>query len=166
MATSAPEPLRAGVEAPGRLRQPKQVIGGAVILLVAGWLFAKAIGDFGGFLGATLLGLTLAGLYFVVASGFTLIFGLMRTINMAHGSLYLLGGYIAFELQEKLFSDDSGAFELSIGQSSGETQYTVLEWLIPLVIAALAMGVLGVLIYQLLLRWNQGQELRQALITI
>ncbi len=166
MATSAPERLSTEVEAPARLRQPKAVIGGALVLLIAGWLVGKAIGDFGGFLGATLLGLTLAGLYFVVASGFTLIFGLMRTINMAHGSLYLLGGYIAFELQEKLFSDDSGAFELSIGQSSGETQYTVLEWLIPLVIAALAMGVLGVLIYQLLLRWNQGQELRQALITI
>lgn len=166
MATSAPEPLSAGIEAPGRLRQPKQVIGGAVAALVAGWLIVKAVGDFGGFLNATLLGLTLVGLYFVVASGFTLIFGLMRTINMAHGSLYLLGGYIAFELQEKLFSDNKGGFELSIGQSSGETQYSTIEWLVPLLIAALAMGVLGVLIYQLLLRWNQGQELRQALITI
>ena len=36
--------------------------------------------------------LTFAGLLFVVASGFTLIFGLMRVVNMAHGSLYLLGG--------------------------------------------------------------------------
>ena len=36
----------------------------------------------------------------------------------------------------------------------------------PLILAALAMGVLGVIIYQVLLSWNQGQELRQALITI
>ncbi len=42
-------------------------------------------------------GLTAAGLYFVVASGFTLIFGLMRVVNMAHGAFFLLGGYIALE---------------------------------------------------------------------
>ena len=33
-------------------------------------------------------GLTLASLYFLVASGFTLVFGLMRNVNLAHGSLY------------------------------------------------------------------------------
>src|SRR5262249_53869502 len=36
-------------------------------------------------------GLTLGSLYFIVASGFTLVFGLMRNVNLAHGSLYLLG---------------------------------------------------------------------------
>jgi branched-chain amino acid transport system permease protein len=40
--------------------------------------------------------LTLASLYFIVASGFTLVFGLMRNVNLAHGSLYLLGGYVAY----------------------------------------------------------------------
>ena len=40
--------------------------------------------------------LTLASLYFIVASGFTLVFGLMRNVNLAHGSLYLLGGYLGF----------------------------------------------------------------------
>jgi branched-chain amino acid transport system permease protein len=42
----------------------------------------------------TLNGATFAALLFVVASGFTLIFGLMRIVNLAHGSLYLLGGYV------------------------------------------------------------------------
>ena len=41
-------------------------------------------------------GLTLASLYFLVASGFTLVFGLMRNVNLAHGSLYLLGGYVGY----------------------------------------------------------------------
>ena len=41
-------------------------------------------------------GLTYAALLFVVASGFTLIFGLLRIVNLAHGALYLLGGYIGF----------------------------------------------------------------------
>jgi branched-chain amino acid transport system permease protein len=46
-------------------------------------------------------GLTLASLYFIVASGFTLVFGLMRNVNLAHGSLYLLGGYVGFIVAEK-----------------------------------------------------------------
>jgi branched-chain amino acid transport system permease protein len=46
------------------------------------------------FLNAILSGITLGALYFLVASGFTLVFGLMRNVNLAHGSLYLLGGYI------------------------------------------------------------------------
>ena len=55
------------------------------------------------FVTVTLNGLTLAALYFVVASGFTLIFGLMRVVNMAHGALYLLGGYIALEIQTRWY---------------------------------------------------------------
>src|SRR6266567_3558464 len=50
------------------------------------------------FLSALLNGITLGGLYFLVASGFTLIFGLMRNVNLAHGSLYLFGGYFGYEM--------------------------------------------------------------------
>ena len=53
------------------------------------------------FLITLLNGLTLGALYFIVASGFTLVFGLMRNVNLAHGSLYLLGGYIGFIVAEK-----------------------------------------------------------------
>ena len=49
------------------------------------------------FLITLLNGLTAAALYFIVASGFTLIFGLMRVVNMAHGAFFLLGGYIALK---------------------------------------------------------------------
>ncbi|MEZ5649829.1 MAG: hypothetical protein R3E87_04690 [Burkholderiaceae bacterium] len=42
-------------------------------------------------------GVTLGGLYFLVASGFTLVFGLMRNVNLAHGSLYLLGAYLGYD---------------------------------------------------------------------
>jgi branched-chain amino acid transport system permease protein len=104
-------------------------------------------------------GLTLAGLYFVVASGFTLIFGLMRVVNMAHGSLYMLAGFFAFELQERMTGGDSvSAF--------GSSQAGFFDWVLPLLAASLAVGVLGLVMQQLFLRWNQGQELRQALITI
>ena len=50
------------------------------------------------FVNAVLNGVTLAGLYFLVASGFTLVFGLMRNVNLAHGSLYLLGAYVGYEV--------------------------------------------------------------------
>ena len=39
-------------------------------------------------------GISLGALLFLMASGFTLIFGLARVVNMAHGALYLLGGYL------------------------------------------------------------------------
>lgn len=39
-------------------------------------------------------GISLAALLFLVSSGFTITFGLMRVVNMAYGSYYLLGGYI------------------------------------------------------------------------
>ncbi|MDQ3874088.1 MAG: branched-chain amino acid ABC transporter permease [Actinomycetota bacterium] len=102
---------------------------------------------------------TVAGLYFVVASGFTLIFGLMRVVNMAHGSLFLLGGYVAYELQQ----DWAGGIP-GFGLSSA--QVSLRNWLLPAVIAALCIAAAGLLMQQFFLRWNQGQDLRQALITI
>ena len=108
-----------------------------------------------------LLGLTLAGVFFVVASGFTLIFGLMRVVNMAHGSLYLLGGYFAFDLQQRL---GGGSSVSTLGFSSAETSFW--DWFLPLIAASFAVAVIGLVMQQVFLRWNQGQELRQALITI
>src|ERR671917_1572229 len=118
------------------------------------------------FVTVTLNGLTLAALYFVVASGFTLIFGLMRVVNMAHGSLYLLGGYLALEMQDNWFREETGS---GLGLSlSGDTDatYSLLGWIIPLILATAIIGVIGVIMQQVFLRWNQGQDLRQALITI
>ena len=43
-------------------------------------------------------GFTLAALYFLVASGFTLVFGLMRNVNLAHGSLFLFGAYVGYSV--------------------------------------------------------------------
>ena len=62
--------------------------------------FGPAVHSPSNFLITLLNGLTLAALMFIVASGFSLIFGLMRVVNMAHGSFLLLGGYIAYEVQQ------------------------------------------------------------------
>jgi len=50
--------------------------------------FGSAVHDPKDFLITLLNGVTDAGLYFVVASGFTLIFGLMRVVNLAHGAFF------------------------------------------------------------------------------
>ena len=64
-----------------------------------------------GLLDHVLNGVTAAALYFVVASGFTLIFGLMRVVNMAHGAFFLFGGYVALKLQRHLVGE-GGSFGL------------------------------------------------------
>ena len=131
----------------------------AALVFVAVWVAYKAAQDLRIFVVVGLNGLTLAGLYFVVASGFTLIFGLMRVVNMAHGSLYMLAGFFAFDLQERLTGGEATS-------AFGSSEASVGDWVIPLVVASLAVGVIGLVMQQVFLRWNQGQELRQALITI
>ncbi|HEX2335713.1 MAG TPA: branched-chain amino acid ABC transporter permease, partial [Hyphomicrobiaceae bacterium] len=71
---------------------------GLAWLIIAPWPpgLEQAMGRKRIFLNAILSGITLGALYFLVASGFTLVFGLMRNVNLAHGSLYLLGGYIGY----------------------------------------------------------------------
>ncbi len=49
------------------------------------------------FIRTTLSGLTLGSLFFLVAGGLTLIFGLMDVLNFAHGSMFMLGAYIGWQ---------------------------------------------------------------------
>ena len=95
------------------------------------------------FLLIALNGLTLAAVYFLVASGLTLIFGLMRVITMAHGTGYLLGGYVGY-----LVARESG------------------NWFLGALCGALAVGLLGVIIHQVLIRRFQDDDMRVALITL
>jgi branched-chain amino acid transport system permease protein len=121
--------------------------------------FGSAVHDPKDFLITVLNGITAAGLYFVVASGFTLIFGLMRVVNMAHGAFFLLGGYIALKLQRN-FVGQGSAFGLTSDQVS------LTHWIVPAIVGTVVVGLIGLAMQQLFLRWNQGQDLRQALITI
>uniref|UniRef100_UPI0037DA6950 branched-chain amino acid ABC transporter permease n=1 Tax=Variovorax sp. TaxID=1871043 RepID=UPI0037DA6950 len=60
--------------------------------------------DFGTFLVQCLNSVQYGLLLFLVASGLTLIFGIMGVINLAHGSFYMIGAYMAFSLAP-LFGD-------------------------------------------------------------
>jgi branched-chain amino acid transport system permease protein len=119
----------------------------------------SAIDNPGAFLATLLDSITFAGWIFIVASGFSLIFGLMRVVNMAHGAFFLLGGYITLKLQRAFVGEDSAFGLLS-------SQVHFWQWLVPSLIAAACIAILGLGTQQIFLRWNQGQELRQALITI
>jgi branched-chain amino acid transport system permease protein len=119
--------------------------------------FGSAFDDPGSFLRIVLDAITFAAALFIVASGFALIFGLMRVVNMAHGSFYLLGGYIAYEIQQSMTGQ---------GFAIPTSDVNTWEWLAPLLVAAPSIAFVGLLTQQAFLRWNQGQELRQALITI
>jgi branched-chain amino acid transport system permease protein len=130
-----------------------------VLFIASGTTFGPAVSDPKDFYITLLNGVTAAALYFVVASGFTLIFGLMRVVNMAHGAFFLFGGYIALKLQRNMVG---GASDLGLSSA----QVSFVQWLVPLLVAALVIAGVGLLMQQLFLRWNQGQELRQALITI
>jgi branched-chain amino acid transport system permease protein len=88
-------------------------------------------------------GFTLAALYFLVASGFTLVFGLMRNVNLAHGSLYLLGAYIGYDA-----ADLTGS------------------WFAGVAAGFLSMAAAGLLLQIGIFRRMEGQELRQTLVTI
>jgi branched-chain amino acid transport system permease protein len=88
-------------------------------------------------------GLTLAALYFLVASGFTLVFGLMRNVNLAHGSLYLLGAYIGFSIVELSNS-----------------------WILGVAAGFLSMAIMGLLFQVCIFRRIEGQDLRQTLVSI
>src|SRR6202158_5037087 len=136
---------------------PRLVLALAGAVVVA-WIAYKGLQDGRIFWIVTLNGITLAALFFVVSAGFTLICGLMRVVNMAHGSLYLLAGYIAFTIQTNNYGVSSNLL-------SGNPA-SVTSWIVPLVIATAVIGLVGVLMQQVFLRWNQGQDLRQALITI
>ena len=64
---------------------------------------------FGQFLG----GLTAAMFLFLIASGLSLIFGVLRILNFAHGSFYMIGAYLAWQLVQWL-GLRAGSFWLAV----------------------------------------------------
>ena len=69
-------------------------------------------------------------LLFLVASGLTLIFGIMGVINLAHGSFYMIGAYMAFALSPVVASTFGGGFfaVLAVGTVLAVLLGYVLEW--------------------------------------
>jgi branched-chain amino acid transport system permease protein len=88
-------------------------------------------------------GVSLAALLFLLASGFTLSFGLMRVVNMAHGAYYLVGGYVG----------------LTIARATGSFTLAILG-------GGAAVVVLGFLVDRFLIRRTGENHLAQVLLTV
>ena len=91
----------------------------------------------------TLNSLALGGLLFLLAAGFSLIFGLMRIANLTHGSLYMLGAYVGVSV----------------------LKYVPNLWLAALIGGAV-IAVFGGLIERFILRALAGNALGQVLVTL
>ena len=91
----------------------------------------------------TFNGLSYAALLFLLGGGFTLIFGVMRIVNIAHGSFYLVGGYIGYTVVSL-----TGNFYLAF------------------LVACIVIALLGAVMERFLLRGLADQDLRQMLITM
>src|SRR5919112_4155491 len=85
----------------------------------------------------------LGGLLFLLSSGFSLIFGLMRIPNLLHGAFFMLGAYFGVSLLA-----------------------TNLNFWVAALASALGMAAIGALIERFLLRRLSGQELPQVLLTL
>lgn len=96
-----------------------------------------------------LTGLGLGGLYFLIASGLSLIWGLMRVLNFAHGALFTVAAYVAWQLT-----------------LPWQTGNAAVAWLAGLVIAIVAGGVCAFLLEVFLIRPLYARPIGQILVTV
>jgi branched-chain amino acid transport system permease protein len=88
-------------------------------------------------------GVSYGALLFLLASGLSLIFGVMRIVNLAHGSFFLLGGYVALTVI-----------------------WTTGSWLLALPVAALVIAGVGLVMERVFLRPLGFDPLRQVLLSV
>jgi branched-chain amino acid transport system permease protein len=87
--------------------------------------------------------LALGGVLFILAAGFSLIFGLMRIANLSHGAYFMLGAYVGLSMLQR-----GASFPVAMG------------------VAALAVGGLGAVVERVVLRRLAGNPLSQVLATL
>ncbi|WP_310628427.1 ABC transporter permease [Limnohabitans sp.] len=118
--------------------------------------------DAASFLVQALNGLAAASSLFLVAAGLSLIFGVTRIVNFAHGSFFMLGVYVAYSLVSYAAPAVSAVLSGVLGKAASQTT----AYFLMLLCAALATGVLGALVEVLLLRRiYKAPELFQLLAT-
>lgn len=94
-------------------------------------------------------GIGLGALYFLVAAGLSLIYGLMGVLNFAHGSFLTIGAFVGY---------------LVAGKMGFET--TMFEFILAMVVGGLAAGLFALLIEQLLITRLYERHIDQALVTV
>jgi branched-chain amino acid transport system permease protein len=99
----------------------------------------------------TITGLGLGAMYFLIASGLSLIYGLMGVLNFAHGAFLSVGAYAAWWFSDKL---------------SGTIESVVPRFLLSSLLGLIAGGVLAVLVELVLIRPLYLRHIEQVLVTV
>ena len=103
----------------------------------------------------TIAGLAMGLLIFLMASGLTLVFGLMDVMNFAHGLFITIGAYVA-----------ASVMRFFPGAADAESLLANLGAIVPAVLASVAVaGLLGLFFERVIVRPVYGQHLKQILIT-
>ncbi len=135
----------------------KRLLPAAIVLALA--LLPLALVDPRVYLTLTVAGLAMGMLIFLVASGLTLIFGLMDVLNFAHGALFSWGAYAGFSVVLLLNRRFGWADAPSVGANAAV--------LLAAIAAAMAVAVvLGVALERVIVRRVYGQHMFQILITL
>lgn len=111
------------------------------------------------YLTLSVAGLAMGMLIFLVASGLTLIFGLMDVLNFAHGALFSWGAFVGFSIAVSLDRRFHWA-------TSGSVGVNLLILLLALTATVLVTAALGLLLERVIVRPVYGQHLFQILITL
>jgi branched-chain amino acid transport system permease protein len=112
--------------------------------------------SFSTWLTLTVAGVAMGMMLFLMASGLTLIFGLMDVLNFAHGAFITLGAYVAVSVLAAL-----------AGWSIAESWWLNLAaLLVALVAAIVASGAVGFVFERIIIRRVYGAHLRQILVTV
>jgi branched-chain amino acid transport system permease protein len=118
--------------------------------------------DLASFFVQALNGLASASSLFLVAAGLSLIFGVTRIVNFAHGSFFMLGVYVAYALVSHAAPALSSVLAVALGDAASQTT----AYFLLLLCAALVTGVLGAVVEVLVLRRiYKAPELFQLLAT-
>lgn len=131
---------------------------GAIVLIVVALLafnLIKSGGDLGNFGITVLSGLFQGMLLFLVASGLSIIFGLMDILNLAQGTYFMLGAYVAYDIQHP-----GGVIDITRAVPDPNLRF-------PLAVlgAVLVGGLLGVVLERGLLRWLYNRAVFQLVLT-
>ena len=119
-------------------------------------LALPCIGSLPAWVTLTVAGLAMGMIIFVIASGLTLVFGLMDVLNFGHGAFIAVGAYVAAAVMLPL-----------TGLMASDSLLANLGALVPAVLAAmLAAGLLGFAFERVIIRPVYGQHLKQILITM
>ncbi len=148
---ASPAPARASAVPKADFDWKPLALLGAVLLLA--W---PLVGTSSTWVTLSVAGLAMGLIIFIIASGLTLIFGLMDVLNFGHGVFIALGAYVATSVM-------GGMADWSTADSVSRNLVAVA---CAMLLAMLAAGVLGLAFERVIVRPVYGQHLKQILITM